>query len=270
MASEKLVTAIRDKYGFEIPEDLVSIWSEDVDVLNDEPLARFLGKIAPYRRIAWVPEIEKDGNSPVESKYGGKPWIASLKKWPICGLCNAPLQFFFQLDLATLPGSFSKKETGLLQLFVCSNPASPCFIGEPFSKAVQIAIIQPSGKSDRASPPAFAHEEPEKKIVSWTEVPDYPGWDELKQLGASIDFKTEWDCFEPINKPEVGDKLGGWPYRVQDAPYPECRICNKPMELYFQLDSKGNLHYEFASAYCGHVTRCPQHPDVITFTWECD
>jgi hypothetical protein len=41
------------------------------------------------------------------------------------------------------------------------------------------------------------------------------------------------------------------------------------MELLFQLDSEDHVPFMFGDAGCGHLTRCPEHPDVVTFGWAC-
>jgi hypothetical protein len=42
------------------------------------------------------------------------------------------------------------------------------------------------------------------------------------------------------------------------------------MELVFQLDRSGNLSYDIASAYFGHLSQCPAHKEVVAFSWNCD
>jgi hypothetical protein len=37
----------------------------------------------------------------------------------------------------------------------------------------------------------------------------------------------------------------------------------------FQVDSGGNLPFQFGDAGCGHVTLCPEHKEVVAFGWAC-
>jgi uncharacterized protein YwqG len=74
---------------------------------------------------------------------------------------------------------------------------------------------------------------------------------------------------EAISIAKNGDKLGGWPYWIQGAEYPDCPECGARMEVVFQLDSNNNLPFMFGDVGCGHITQCPRHKDVVTFAWAC-
>lgn len=60
----------------------------------------------------------------------------------------------------------------------------------------------------------------------------------------------------------LGDELGGWPHWVQGIEYPGCPQCGCRMELVFQLDSMDNVTHRFGDEGIGHITQCPDHPEV--------
>ncbi len=76
-----------------------------------------------------------------------------------------------------------------------------------------------------------------------------------------------------------GDKLFGWPSWSQGAEYPKCRQCNTRMQMVLQINNDGHKHAEpgyqscfgqiFASDGNGHIFRCRNHPQEMTFCWAC-
>lgn len=76
-----------------------------------------------------------------------------------------------------------------------------------------------------------------------------------------------------------GDKLFGWPHWSQGVEYPACSQCNKALEMVLQVNNDGHQESRpgftscfgqlFAGDGNGHVFRCPDHPEVLTFSWAC-
>jgi uncharacterized protein YwqG len=77
------------------------------------------------------------------------------------------------------------------------------------------------------------------------------------------------DLAERLSVAEPGDKLGGWPYWIQGVEYPACPVCQAEMHMVFQLDSNDNLDFMFGDVGTGHITQCPVHKSVVTFSWAC-
>jgi uncharacterized protein YwqG len=92
---------------------------------------------------------------------------------------------------------------------------------------------------------------------------------ECPELGLEARDVDSLDVAEAISNAEPGDKLGGWPHWIQSVEYPACPTCGDRMELVFQLDSEDNLPVVFGDVGCGHITRCPRHPEVLAFGWAC-
>jgi uncharacterized protein YwqG len=67
----------------------------------------------------------------------------------------------------------------------------------------------------------------------------------------------------------LGDKLGGWPFWVQEVSYPACTQCATPMTLVFQLASEDNLPFMWGDGGTAHITQCPYHQAQLTFDWAC-
>ena len=76
-----------------------------------------------------------------------------------------------------------------------------------------------------------------------------------------------------------GDKLFGWPSWSQAAEYPNCRQCNCAMQMVLQINNDGHKNGEPGNQSCfgqifagdgnGHLYRCPDHPQEMTFSWAC-
>ena len=76
-----------------------------------------------------------------------------------------------------------------------------------------------------------------------------------------------------------GDKLFGWPRWTQGVEYPACQKCGQTMEMVLQVNNDGNqdsrpgFHSCFGQLFAGdgngHVCRCPEHREVMTFRWAC-
>lgn len=82
-----------------------------------------------------------------------------------------------------------------------------------------------------------------------------------------------------------GQRMGGLRFRLdpprwsQGVEYPPCRQCGKTMEMVLQVNNDGNSDSRpgfnscfgqlFAGDGNGHVCRCPDHHEVMTFNWAC-
>lgn len=134
-----------------------------------------------------------------------------------------------------------------------------------------------------------------RTIVGWEAFQDYPGTDEMEELGVTLQYDFDNDLVsveckqiglsmkglpnqiegldlevaEAISKAACGDKLGGWPHWIQSPEYPSCDQCGSIMEFFFQIDSEDNLNYMFGDVGCAHITQCPQHRDRFAFAWAC-
>lgn len=243
---------------------------------KEPPAAGVPPALAPFRRPAWLPVVEEGDGGASDSKFAGTPWLGAPEEWPRCPSCDNPIRFFLQLDLARLPeGAAGEYGAGLLQMFYCTSGEGACEVDceayFPFSESVLVRLVEPGdGARGTAAPPPSGGEDPfpPKRIVGWRRVDDYPGRQEGERLGVELGG-GEWEAAGGQGYPRAGDKLGGWPYWVQDVEYPDCPRCGARMRLVFQLDSGDNLPYSFGDVGCGHITQCPEHKDVLAFGWAC-
>jgi uncharacterized protein YwqG len=245
---------------------------------------------APWRKLherpAWRPITNPAQET--NSWFGGTPSDSSSSDWPVCEQCQAPMQFFLQLDLAALPGEFETPlKNGFVQLFYCSTDDGMCETWDPFSGTHVIRLVSQSREIAR---PDSVPELERTSIVGWESFADYPHTEEHERFGISYDynFKQKFvsvKCVDPllafekldidlnvaeqISQAREKDKLGGWPFWVQRAEYPPCPECDAQMELLFQLDSNDNLDYMFGDVGCAHLTQCRMHPHVLAFGWAC-
>ncbi|MFX1474886.1 MAG: DUF1963 domain-containing protein [Promethearchaeota archaeon] len=237
-------------------------------------LEKLLKKIKPLKRSTWLPLVEEGDGGLSDSKFAGTPWLNKGDKWPICPMCNKPLQFFLQLNLdELLEGIRGRFGSGILQMFYCLNCEPECceVLAEawwPFAKSELIRVIQPTEPAERIDLPDFESPFPPKRIVGWEQKDDYPHYDDLREMKAELtddEIQALWDA----GYPRPGEKLGGYPLWVQSLEYPNCPICDKRMELVFQIDSEQNLPTMWGDAGIGHITQCPEHKAQVAFGWAC-
>lgn len=243
--------------------------------MNNVNKQELLKKLEPFKRKAWIPVTTIGDKEIKSSKFSGKVFLKKGELWPVCPNCGKPMQLFIQLNINELPEEFKSNlnvENGLLQMFYCvsNEPLCECDCEAyfPFSKSTLLRIVSTEGDGNVIEDVAMERFFPAKTIISWNEVIDYPNLDELSELGIILNDEEE-EIYEELQIPHCGDKLGGWPYWVQNIEYPSCPKCNKPMKLIFQIDSDNNLPYMFGDCGCGHITQCEEHKDVLAFGWAC-
>lgn len=246
---------------------------------------------SPWRerhgRPAWKPRVG-GAAAPFSSRFGGSPILAAGEAWPACGSCGDPMQFFLQLALTHCPTSFGAREGGLLQMFYCSRDDGSCETWSAFSGTHLVRILDVPGAL--APHPAGLAPFPERAVLGWEALTDYPAPEDHRALGVAYDYDfknkrvsarcaelglqlldvdIDLDVAEAIATSEAGDKLGGWPAWVQGVEYPSCTECGQTMRLVLQVDSEDNVPFMFGDVGCGHITQCPAHPSVLTFAWAC-
>jgi hypothetical protein len=253
-----------------------------------DPLAALAPWRERHRRTAWKPKAEDGDGPPRASKFCGIPWLAAGEPWPACADCGRPMPLFLQLDLAAASRDTGEAlGDGLLQLFYCVAEGCHADGWEPFGKGKLVRVIPASGPAAAATPPPDLRAMPPKRIVGWEPLEDLPDMEEQELLGlthewkrsgselvvrwpeASVEVVTADVEFEKAVSAAPGDKLLGWPSWVQGVEYPGCPRCGTRMELLFQVDSEDHVPFMFGDVGCGHVTRCPRHPDVVAFGWAC-
>ncbi|MGV3525080.1 MAG: DUF1963 domain-containing protein [Candidatus Sericytochromatia bacterium] len=231
---------------------------------------------AGLAKKTWVPITQKSDGSLTSSKFSGKPYLDKSEAWPTCKLCHAPLQLFVQLALNELPEEKRIFGSGLLQLFLCKEPAclSSNASFDVFPPHQCLRIIEPSeAKEDILLPPKHF---PAQAITGWTYVGlEYPYL--VSQFtdpeNSPIYIEEESDEFymidgnlDAINQ---GEKIGGQPFFVQYEREPECPTCKKPLEVLMQIGSRDNIPFDFGDAGVGHIFVCPEHQQNIYFIWDC-
>lgn len=254
-----------------------------------------LQQLTPWRdackRLAWKPITEAGDGGLAASKFAGMPWLVEGESYPCCGNCHAPMPLFLQLNLADLPIELAGRfGSGLLQLFYCTDERCNC--SEAFSSDQLVRLVQPIGAAQSLREGEYPSL-PSTTIIGWSRLDDYPSYPEHEEMGLFYDrgyFSDDpvmihcplaglEDATLPLDEneeaPETydiaeaaeGDKLAGYPSWVQDEEYPYCPVCDRRMELVFQLDSNDHLPYMFGDVGRGHLTQCPEHKEVLTFAW---
>ena len=226
----------------------------------DEVLAR----VETLERPAYTPVVSEGDCAPGGSKLLGHPLVTKEHPWPKCGNCENRMQLFWQQDLSDsqLPHEYPQRD-GLLQFFLCTSGKWKCESYEPFSKGTFIRVV-PVGEGVVEDLPEGHF--PAKTIVGWSAHRDFP-FEGAEVEG--IDLSDEEREVLADAYPREGDKVGGWPYWVQDPEYPDCPRCLNRMEYLFQVGCEDNFPYMFGDAGVGHLSFCKTHPDVMSFHWAC-
>lgn len=227
---------------------------------------------------AWYPKVRQQEGSLLDSKFLGKPYLLPGEQYPHCSNCGKPMQLFVQLNLNTLPeGLAGVFGSGLLQLFYCTSTEPHCdsdcdanvaFADEP-GMGKLIRIVEPMGDEEDYELPIFERRAGSLCVLEWQSVSDRPSLLDLEHY-ESLFSSSEWNRLYDIhNFPLSGDKLGGYPLWIQGDYRPQCPRCQTTMEYIFQLDCEGVLPFDFGGNGCGHITQCPNHKEIIEFTYEC-
>jgi hypothetical protein len=273
----------------------------DPDEAKHEELRQRLGPwLESHRRPAWLPICEARDGPSTASKFAGTPWLAEGESWPACGSCRRPLDLFLQLNLSELPQELDGRfGSGVLQFFYCRHTSSSgdcrCEGFEPFADCHHVRMVQPDSSAGRPEVPAGAGSFAPKTIVGWNRIDDYPRWDELEELGLVFHFDDEsskkWPgssrmwiaCpdiglvsdqfpvgtdFEYLDRCNGSDKLAGWPCWIQGVEYPNCPRCGRRMQLVFK-HTGDEMPFMFGDMGIGHITQCPEHQEVVAFSWAC-
>lgn len=228
-----------------------------------------LDVLEPFKRTAYVPHTKPRTTTYLpESKFGGLPYLRHAADWPLCPICNRPMQFFLQLNHNTLPKDSTQ---GLTQLFYCVNYEPKVCEDvlesqEPFSRGSVCRIIEIDGPSATyANPPTEVLDE---LAITWEPVDDFPHDEEYKELHIEVDD----DVRQLMKERKMGvtlqrDKLLGWPYWIQGREYPFDRITGSRMDHVFQFNSAYNLPDVFGDAWMGYLTQSPDNENEMAFSW---
>ncbi len=246
---------------------------ESLNIKLEEEFSKTIEILNQYKKTAYIPVTQNfKSEFSTNSKFGGFPYLRNENDWPICPNCSKNMQLFLQLNLEDLP---IQKESGLIQLFYCTNEEPHCesdleaFF--PFSKATECRKIKIEEKSVEIIPLIDEIYE-EKQIINWLPKDDYPHFEEFESLGLNLEIEDE--IYDLMEERQIGltiqdDKLFGWPYWVQSEEYPTDRKSGTTMTLIFQLASEDHLPYMFGDAGIGHLTQSPDDSNELGFGWAC-
>lgn len=225
--------------------------------------------VRSFVRTTWTPTVAS-GDPARRSKFGGTAWLPAGTSHPCCGNCERPLPLIVQLDVASLPEPARFGGHGILQLFYClsTDPLceNDCAAWDPHANSVVARRIDAgaSGSVSEARAPVLEA----KAIVGWTAHPDVPNPEEFEAWTEDVEQDLSEDERD-ILRPRSGEKLWGWPCWIQGVEYPNCRICDTPMQLVLQIDSGGLVDVVWGDLGCAHLTQCPNHPEELAFGWAC-
>ncbi len=236
--------------------------------------------VKPHQRFAFVPVTSAKTSTRTASKFSGVPALLENEEWPCCKTCSEPMQLFLQLNSDDLPAEANKIfGEGILQVFYCCNSENgdeegtgicevDCDAYFGFGESTLVRIIKKGATismNEISSP--VKNEYPVKVISSWVKKEDFPGWEELENLGCELTDEQMDLYIDEYGLDE--DKYLGWPNWVQNIEYPECPKCHEPMGYVFQIVSNDNLPNGFGDSGTAHITQCKTCSDVLTIAWAC-
>jgi hypothetical protein len=263
--------------------------ASDPEAVSDDPVEPDVVDqlVARFGRPSFRPEIRHGDGPLAASKFGGTPYLPAGEEWPVCPGCGEPMQFFVQLDLASLPEELSfSHRAGLVQLFYCTGIEPPCEVEhaawEPGARSVLARWLPPvaAGSAKRRKGQVPPHQGYPRRalgwkpaaVTRWTRIAaEVPGYGEPLGDPAASELLDEHfdDLYERDVVARTGDKLGGWPAWVQDPVYPRCELCERPMRYLLQLESGGLCGHQFGDLGAGHLFQCDEHPEKVAFSWAC-
>lgn len=209
------------------------------------------------------------------------------------------------MEVQTMYGTGLLQLFYCMQAGIMGDGQCRCEGYEYFAECHLTRIVQPVGAGAVVSVPEGMGLFRPKTIVRWKAYDDFPHSGDLQRLlGLSITYTTrkrkiiQVECagagvapelfpaelrstFSYVDEEELdpigGEKLGGWPNWLQTTDYPDCPTCGTRMRLIFQtlpdLEYKeptrqGEL-LELGDGGRGYIMQCPNHPDVLSFGWQC-
>ncbi|NEQ23342.1 MAG: DUF1963 domain-containing protein [Microcoleus sp. SIO2G3] len=246
---------------------------------SDLKLEQLKQKLRHLRRSAWKSIVREGHGALTASKFGGTPWLKASERWPLCPNCNKPMHLILQLNLNELPESLRGRfGNGLLQFFYCTNIELDCEIvcqgWEPFSKIKLVRIVQPDHICVDKEIPKIDNLFAAKLIVGWEEQEDYPdcyqGTEDTNIMHGIMLNNDESDFLHEQEMYVTESKLAGWPTWIQYHEYPNCPMCNQPMNQFvFQFDPEDNHPCTWGDWGKGYLLQCPEHKVQLAFVWQC-
>jgi hypothetical protein len=232
--------------------------------------------------------LNTDGRSttPMESKFGGAPYLDAGEAWPQCPTCGGPFAFVAQVDLGTIPEAIRDRfGRGMLQVFYCRHCDS--LADGSAERLVRVVPNVHELSPDQYPPvPDGSRTFMEMRVSGWRKPqPDYPrkedGDPAWKAIADSL-TEPEREALSEINVAGHagivirGIKIGGWPSWLQEARYPPCPRCSQRMDvLVLQIDSAlgamsplrdaagSETVFEFGEAGVAMVLQCPDHRESL-------
>ena len=274
---------------------------EQADYLVDQ-IKRSLQK---YKRNAYIPVVEDDDGSLLDSKFGGTPYMRKEDKWPICG-CGYPTEFGVQINLDTLPFNNGEFGTGILQFWKCpldcdSNDSEMVRVIVPNDVGNKVPIsdinqwqyeigikklLEPRSlhclhgdgfmSSDINELVGFyrnRHTEPHflpKRIISWVREDDYPDLEEIEEEDLEEEIWEKHEKYNCWNYGLEGEKMGGWSHwydRFGDEyKYPKCPICEEEMTtLLLKMGENSKIHKWELTDSTANIYQCPRHKEQVKY-----
>lgn len=237
---------------------------------EEDPLNLLPPEAVGYVRTTFVPTTVV-GEFGAGSGFGGQPFLPIGAEHPLCPQCGGPLSLLAQLAIDDLPEEVRPVGSGLLQVFYSAGESNgqPCDSmlegWAPFSEAHLLRFV-PSDVSGVTSTSGDSF--PARRVVGWSPVREVPAFEELAGLGVELADSVA-DAISTARIPIEGEKLGGWPAWIQGVEYPTCPLCGATMGFVLQIDSEHNVPVMFGDVGTGHVTQCPNDPEILAFAWAC-
>lgn len=205
--------------------------------LNLEPLKE--------ETILLRPHLSQKEISFDKSKMGGYPNLEGFELWPMCKVCDTPMNFVIQLYKKDFEQFYWPEEKNLFQIFRCPNSNCLNNYNDRYDLLTQGFFHKVSNSENKFLPkPVAGLSNLEKEVPDCHLKPirltDYPHYEQIPQFEAFDSKYGEseigtlfWNEFQP----RTGTKLNGHPTWTQYPDIPKCE-CGKDKDFIFQLSSE--------------------------------
>lgn len=207
-------------------------------------------KLKPHARLTHKIRVKGGAGSPLDSRFGGMPYLAPGESWPLTS-DGKPMLFLFQVDLGKLP---VEAGTGLARVFIDERN------GFRDEDNVVMHTHTTEGGAWQAAPTGGRILMPTQMSGFYKGKPDLPGADvPCGTVPVTLD-PNEAELLQKVCL--TGDKVGGWPHWIQDADW---RGYDR---LLLQTDTGGSLPFSYADSGIGFLLQRSDDPTDMKMVWQ--
>ena len=207
--------------------------------------------------LVYTFDLNDDSSPNLLSHIGGKPYIQTHEKYPVCKTCKEKMNFVCQLYIP-------KKDQYFLYVFYycfhcCSTKGNAGFD----MRIYQNPTMKNCKRSRRQEFISYAefYFEPSWSLPSWEVLESYDPttYEMIQELYPEEPFEAYEQCRANLIEFDGIDFLayyGGFPEFVKEVDVPICSCCQKQMKLFLQLNSFEEFSMVWGNVGCLYLFTC--------------